>query len=652
MNLILFGPGARIPWRAHRVTLSQLSGIPLAVTLLLFISASTHAQYCVQWVQRTDVGTPGPRLGSAMAYDSDRGVTVLFGGEYHQSGNNDLFWDDTWEYDGIQWKPITIAGSKPQARDNHKMCYDTVRKQILLVGGRNENGLTRDAWVYYSTVPGVGTWVPMPYNGGGANFGFAFDESRGIAIVAGGIDQDVVSSDDTILWDGQQWTNVGTIGYSGINVHGLDDMAMAYDSSRQVVQYQGGRLRAPSSPPISPDDRGYYDTYEYSTGWHQSPLCYTADFNIMRYKHAMVYDRTRGRMVLFGGIPYGTSDADNIHGEYHPSFGWRSMNNFVATPPRRDRHVMVYDIRRGVTVLYGGVGNDNYNDTWELRPVTAAITLLDEPRQEHCEFENITLRTSVTTPSGSTLQWLHDGKPVPGANGVYLLLNSINSSHAGVYSLQVSDPCGNSVIGPPITLIVHTRPVITAFDNTRRARCPGDSVTFTVQSISTLPMTFQWWKVSPGNPIKIAGATQESLVLNNLTNTDTGEYYVEVANSCGSRYSSAGHLQVGPSILTQPQNASANACGEVSFSVLADGVGMLRYQWRLDGAALSNVVYFAGANSSFLHVGPLLYAHEGVYDVVISDDCGPANAVTSKVARLTIKPGPEWVFPFRSRHGI
>ena len=155
-------------------------------------------------------------------------------------------------------------------------------------------------------------------------------------------------------------------------------------------------------------------------------------------------------------------------------------------------------------------------------------------------------------------------------------------------------------------------------------------------------MTFQWWKVSPGN--KIAGATQQSLVLNNLTNTDTGEYYVEVANSCGSSYSSAGHLQVGPSILTQPQNASANACGEVSFSVLADGVGMLRYQWRLDGAALSNDVYFAGANSSFLHVGPLLYAHEGAYDVVISDDCGPANAVTSKVARLTIKPGPEWVF--------
>ena len=40
-------------------------------------AADTHPRYTLFWKQRTDVGSPGPRYGHALAYDSDRGVTVF-----------------------------------------------------------------------------------------------------------------------------------------------------------------------------------------------------------------------------------------------------------------------------------------------------------------------------------------------------------------------------------------------------------------------------------------------------------------------------------------------------------------------------------------------------------------------------------------------
>jgi hypothetical protein len=50
--------------------------------LWALLPAIAHAKsYCLQWVQRIDVGSPGDRAGHSMAYDVHRGVTVFFGGD-------------------------------------------------------------------------------------------------------------------------------------------------------------------------------------------------------------------------------------------------------------------------------------------------------------------------------------------------------------------------------------------------------------------------------------------------------------------------------------------------------------------------------------------------------------------------------------------
>jgi len=601
----------------------------LAATLVVLLPALAQAQSCVQWVRRTDVGTPGQRYGHAMAYDSQRGVTVFFGGAYSDVSGSEEFYDDTWEYDGTHWRKITlVTGSAPPPRANHGMCYYNSGgyQYMVMSGGRNGLGTFADTWLYTGLGDGKGFWSQASYHGEPyvSYFGLVFDEWRGVATQVGGF-----NSNGESIWEVWNWSNSGW----GPDVHLPSDsshMAVAYDSLRGLVCVQGGFETRLGFDTV---DSGIITFSSTATDWGAAyPQLGTTE-NAARMEHAMVYDISRDRLVIFGGA--------NIHSALHLegnfTEGWRSMA--IATPAERAQPGMVYDSQRGVTVLFGGVGGTRYDDTWELVPVPPVVGLLDGDQQVRCEFEGITIRASVNR-SGLTFQWIHDGIPVPGGTAQYLTLNSLHPEDAGRYALVATDACGNAAAGPATTLVVNSAPRITAFDAARRNRCPGESVTFVVTATSTLSMGFQWYKgFSP-----IPGATASTLTLNNLTAGQTGDYWVYVRNDCRGTTSDILHLQVGPSILKQPINQVSNPCRMMSnFVVHADGVGTLKYQWRLDGAALSNDVYFAGVDTELLRINPVLYAHEGNYDVVVTDTCGPMNAVTSSVAKLKVLPGPEWV---------
>ena len=59
---------------------------------------------------------PVERAHHAMAYDSDRRVTVFFGGEIGTRGDETYF-NDTWEDHGNHWKRINIVGESPDPLD-------------------------------------------------------------------------------------------------------------------------------------------------------------------------------------------------------------------------------------------------------------------------------------------------------------------------------------------------------------------------------------------------------------------------------------------------------------------------------------------------------------------------------------------------------
>jgi hypothetical protein len=66
------------------------------------------------------------------------------------------YFNDTWEYDGVNWTQVTTASS-PSARGSHVTAYDSVRGKVIIFGGHFYSGghnYLNDTWEY-GAPPGV-----------------------------------------------------------------------------------------------------------------------------------------------------------------------------------------------------------------------------------------------------------------------------------------------------------------------------------------------------------------------------------------------------------------------------------------------------------------------------------------------------------------
>lgn len=84
-----------------------------------------------------------------LVYDTRRNAVVLFGLPLPRAWNS-----ETWEFDGTAWKRVEPVISPP-ARDGHMMAYDEQRGVTVLFGGYTEDGIyLNDTWEYDGK-----TWV-------------------------------------------------------------------------------------------------------------------------------------------------------------------------------------------------------------------------------------------------------------------------------------------------------------------------------------------------------------------------------------------------------------------------------------------------------------------------------------------------------------
>ena len=323
---------------------------------------ATWPDYPVDWVQVANNG-PSNRRCHAMAYDSARGVAVLFGGT--QWPPNEVYFDDTWEWDGTTWSEIAVSG--PSLRNNHAMAYDSARGVTVLFGGWNnvDNYAYGDTWEWDGT-----TWTlvdagdPDGIDAPSPRYvhAMAYDSDRGVLVLFGGRDE-AGRLGDTWEWNGSAWTLAHAGDPAGIDAPSpRDSHGMAYDDDRGVLVLYGG----------SGVESGYRsDTWE----WDGSDWTLVATGGPgPRRGHVMAY--SANRTVLFGGYD-GSSQRDDTwewDGET-----WTEVD--VAGPSARDYAAMVYDSQRSRMVLFGGYYYDgshhNYRDTWELgaEPQTIAVTL-------------------------------------------------------------------------------------------------------------------------------------------------------------------------------------------------------------------------------------------------------------------------------------
>lgn len=358
------------------------------------------------WTLRTPGGNgaaPSARLNAVMAYDSLRGVTMMYGG-YDGSYRNDL-----WEWNGTQW--IIRDGGGPTNRDDAAMGFDPERGVLVIFGGYDFNGQIRnDTWewtfnpatgsgtfvqpVLDSSPPGlieatmvwdenIGKMVLFGGGSGGTNFSgdcwvyemanpaagdlaywrrelgvtpsarqtmMAFDTTRNRRIIFGGNDGSNAGTSDTWEHDGVKWTP-----RAGPAPEGREQAITGYDAARGRVYMFGG------------DANGAQNDI-WMWGGQAWGRIHRINHPGARWGAASAYFTGLDRLVLFGGYNSGNFDSQDTW-RFNPAIAqWEQMSIAAPLPAARSLSAAAYDSQRGRMVLFGGLRQSGflaYGDTWE-----------------------------------------------------------------------------------------------------------------------------------------------------------------------------------------------------------------------------------------------------------------------------------------------
>jgi Tol biopolymer transport system component len=305
----------------------------------------------VEWLKLPAVSGL-PLRGMTAAYDSRRGVVVLFGG----TDENNKTVNDTWEYDGKDWRKAAPAVSPP-ARFWHGMAYDSARGVTVLYGGEsataeNNGAFLGDTWEYDGSTWKQVLTIPHP-NARGYGALLAYDSCRGMTVLFGGSDGRSLPN-ATWEYNGTNWTLVKTEN----NPPGRGLAAMTFDERRcRVVLFGGGK-----------DGAALGDTWEYDgSDWTQIT---TAVAPSARWGHALVYNPLSGHVLLYGGYAKNQDLKDTW---VYDGTTWQEVKTSPAPSPRQ-QHALAFDGTAGRVILINGYSADGNWAFREAVPENAAQT--------------------------------------------------------------------------------------------------------------------------------------------------------------------------------------------------------------------------------------------------------------------------------------
>jgi hypothetical protein len=306
------------------------------------------------WKKATPKANPGARGYLAMAYDSARQRMVMFGGFSLKSPLN-----GTWEYEGSTWVRRTVVTSPP-VRGFHAMAYDAARRVVVMYGGRTSitaTGVTlADTWEYDGK-----NWrqrqpktSPPPLMG----HAMVYDRARRMVVLFGGANSPPTTvSSSTWEYDGTNWRQRHMATAPARAHHG-----MVYDTARGVIVMTGGVNLSGQRSTLDP-----WELDGSRVGWVQRRMAGPGPFPSWC---RMVYDEARQRTVWCGARYVGRGSTTHVAESWEwDGRAWRlrAGNTF----PLRSWHAVAYDSTRKRAVLFGGGGTPGSGlspDTWEYYP--------------------------------------------------------------------------------------------------------------------------------------------------------------------------------------------------------------------------------------------------------------------------------------------
>jgi hypothetical protein len=399
-----------------------------------------------RWARLQTEHAPEARYAFVMEYDSNRDQTVLFGGL-----KTDLtHFNDTWIFKDGDWQQLNTPNA-PSARRISGSVFDPIRDRMILFGGADpDTAALSDTWAFDGTTwtkihdngpkvigpvltydaqrdailllgRGETTAVPEMYRWTGSGWeklaptllprcpaqsAMAFQRHNGKVLQYGGVCANGVGNNETLEWDGTNWTKVEITVAPAF----LFGQVLEYDEARQETLMFGGRdifeqsvtyrfrdgrwsgrstftvpnprsLAVLFHDPVSKatwlyggigDNGAFFDFWKYEDGrWRLANV--TATPTICTYP-VSTYDSDRKKFVMVC--------EDSSTYEFDPAAQtWQAFTNPSEKPPSRRFSSIAYDPVRKKTVLFGGFDLVNFSsETWVWNGTTwDEINTRDEP---------------------------------------------------------------------------------------------------------------------------------------------------------------------------------------------------------------------------------------------------------------------------------
>ena len=304
------------------------------------------------WSQITTTGTgPAARSAHAAVFDAINDRLVVFAGLDGAGQPSAGVWTLSLGATPT-WSSVTVAGTPPSARYGASGTYDRLRRRALFFGGGVGAPNTNETWAL--SLEGTPTWTLLPSTNSPQGRQFhtaAYDPFGDRLLVFGGSSGPVLS--DTwalpLSSPGSAWiplTSTRRKGHTAV-----------LDTARRRMVVFGGE----NSTQLS-------DVWEMGLGagstWSRLNPAGTPPSP--RALHAAVYDDRRDRMMVFGGRG-GPAVNDLWELTFSGSLEWRRIDTIGTPPAPRFDHVVVFDPSRYRILVFGGMdAGGAFNDAWSL----------------------------------------------------------------------------------------------------------------------------------------------------------------------------------------------------------------------------------------------------------------------------------------------
>jgi uncharacterized repeat protein (TIGR03803 family) len=239
-----------------------------------------------------------------------------------------------------------------------------------------------------------------------------------------------------------------------------------------------------------------------------------------------------------------------------------------------------------------------------------------------------TFSVSVNSIFAPGFQWqfngtnLSDGGNISGSVTSNLTVSGAVMADAGMYSVVIGNSAGTVQSAGAMLQVV---PFFDEASPSNLTLLAGAGGTFTADIESDIPMSYQWQlngtNLSDG--LDFSGSQTSNLTVT-ATMSNAGTYGVVATNVDGAITNFA-TLTVMPFTVTPPHDALALAGASASFSLAAQSVYPMCYQWGFNGANLSDNSRTTGSSTAALTISNVSFSDAGTYTVAATNAAGATN---------------------------